>query len=82
MKTEKILLKLINGSKNIKFDDIVKLLYAYGFTLERINGSHHIFKKESIKRIINIQNVKGEVKPYQLNQLLNIIEKYDLQIED
>ena len=43
MKKRKILEKLLSGSKNIRFDEMVTLLEAFGFSLARINGSHHIF---------------------------------------
>ena len=29
---------------------------------------------------INIQNVKGEAKPYQMRQLLSLMEKYNLKL--
>ena len=30
----------------------------------------------------NLQNVKGKAKPYQIKQLLKIVEKYNLLLED
>jgi predicted RNA binding protein YcfA (HicA-like mRNA interferase family) len=36
-----------------------------GFEL-RIKGSHHIFTKEGIDEIINIQPKNGKAKPYQV----------------
>ncbi len=82
MKAYKILLKLLGGSKNIRFEETCLLLQAFGFTLERINGSHHIFKRNSVAELINVQNVDGKVKPYQIKQILMIIEKYSLKFEE
>jgi predicted RNA binding protein YcfA (HicA-like mRNA interferase family) len=48
--------------------------------LDRINGSHHIFKHLDISVIINLQKVKDEVKLYQVRQLLKVIEKYNLKL--
>lgn len=45
---------------------MINLLEAFGFALDRINGSHHIFIHPEIEEIINLQNVKGQVKPYQI----------------
>lgn len=81
-KKRKILKKIIQGSKNIRFDDFVLLIESYDFKLARISGNHHIFINYQIKEIINIQNVKGEVKPYQIKQFLSLIEKYNLRMED
>ena len=82
MKVQKILMKLLAGSKNVRFEDIYLLLQAFGFVLERVSGSHHIFKREGVAELINIQNVSGNVKPYQIKQILSIIEKYSLRIEE
>lgn len=82
MKAYKILIKLLGGSKNIRFEDVCLLLHSFGFTLERVNGSHHIFKRVGIVELINIQNVDGKVKPYQIKQILAIIEKYSLKFGD
>ena len=82
MNEKKILQKLLSGSKNIAFDDFVKLLYSFGFYLDRVGGSHNIFKKKGVFEMINIQNVNGQVKPYQIKQFLTIIEKYGLIMEE
>jgi len=50
--------------------------------LDRISGSHHIFLHPDLPELVNLQNVKGKAKPYQIKQLLKIIEKYNLHMED
>lgn len=82
MNKKKLLKKILQGSKNIKFDDFVKLIEAYGFILDRVSGSHNIFKRKDVSELINIQNVNGEVKPYQIKQFFSIIEKYDIKLKD
>ena len=52
------------------------------FELDRIKGSHHIFTHQSISELLNLQNVKGKVKPYQIKQLLQLIEIYNLHMEE
>jgi len=39
-KKRKLLEKVLAGSKNIQFNELVALVEAFGFTLSRINGSH------------------------------------------
>lgn len=80
MKREKLLHRLICGhTKNVKFKDFIGLLDDFDFKLDRVSGSHHIFINTTIREIINIQNVSGEVKPYQIRQFLKIIEKYGIK---
>ena len=81
MKKEKLLSKIVGGVKNVSFNDMVRLIEVYGFRLDRIKGSHHIFVHPTIQELINIQNAKGKVKPYQVKQILSLIEKYNLQME-
>jgi predicted RNA binding protein YcfA (HicA-like mRNA interferase family) len=58
-KKEKLLRKLLSGSKNVRFDDMVSLIEAFGFQLSRVNGSHHIFEHPGVAELVNLQNVKG-----------------------
>jgi len=78
-KVDKILFKIINGlsDKNIEFNEFVNLLLKLGFEL-RIKGSHHIFTKEEIDEIINIQSKDGKAKPYQVKQVRELVIKYKL----
>ena len=82
MKKRKLLEKVLSGSKNIQFNEMVKLIEAFGFSLSRITGSHHIFSHPDLPEIVNIQNKKGQVTPYQVRQFLLLIEQYNLQLED
>jgi len=72
MKKRKILKKLISGSKNVSFSE--GTICANGFQIDRINGSHHIFVHQDIPELVNLQNVKGKVKPYQIKPII----KYNL----
>ena len=81
MNNKKLLQLIITNQKNIKFSDFVRLMSCFCFKLDRVSGSHHIFKHSDICDIINIQNVKGEVKPYQVKQFLRIIESNSLNFK-
>lgn len=80
-KPKKILAKVLAGSKNIAFGDFVLLVENFGFRLSRVSGSHHIFVHDSVKELVNLQNVKGQVKPYQVKQVMELIERYNLEME-
>ncbi len=73
---EKVLAGL--SDKNIKFSELREILLDSGFA-ERIKGDHHIFTKDKIVEIINIQPLRnGKAKAYQVKQVRNLILKYKL----
>ncbi|MDP1547212.1 MAG: type II toxin-antitoxin system HicA family toxin [Anaerolineales bacterium] len=80
-KLKKILTKVLAGSKNIAFNDFVLLVEGFGFRLSRTSGSHHIFIRSKVKELVNLQNVKGQVKPYQIRQFMELVERYALNLE-
>jgi HicA toxin of bacterial toxin-antitoxin, len=53
------------------------LLRHLGFD-ERIRGSHHIFTKEGVGEILNLQPKDGKAKPYQVKQVRGVILRYKL----
>ncbi len=75
----KLLVKILSGvsDTNISFTEICNLLIKLGFD-ERIKGSHHIFTKEGVNEILNLQPKGSKAKPYQVKQVRNIILKYKL----
>ena len=75
-----LLQRLLSGSRNIRFADAVACAEAFGFQLSRIKGSHHIYVHPAVPELVNLQNVKGHAKPYQIRQLLRLIERYNLQL--
>jgi len=83
VKIRKILLRFSSGNlQNTKFSELKLLLDAYGFTLARVAGSHHIYTHPDITEIVNVQKVGNEAKPYQIRQILQLIEKHDLECEE
>lgn len=82
MKRRRLLQKILGGSKNVRFAEMVNLVQGFGFRLSRVEGSHHIFIHPDIHELVNLQEVKGEAKPYQVRQFIKLIEKYNLHLED
>ena len=76
---KKLLQRILGGRSdaNIRFGDLRSLLRHLGFT-ERVQGSHHIFRKEGVAEKINIQRDNGHAKPYQIQQVRKMILKYEL----
>jgi len=82
-KISKIEIQILSGKSdaNIDFTDLCHLLNKLGFD-ERIKGSHHIFTKNAVEEIINIQPVGSKGKAYQVKQVRNLILKYKLGASD
>ena len=82
MNKRKLLEKILSGSKNVHFNDMILLVEAFGFRLIRVRGSHFIFEHPQIPELINLQEKNGKAKPYQVREFLQLIEKYDLDLGD
>jgi hypothetical protein len=80
MKKLKLLKRALAGSKNFRFEELVTLVEAFGFRLSRVQGSHHIFVHAEIPELLNLQNVEGQSKPYQIRQFLRLVERYNLSL--
>ena len=66
---------------NIDCQDLRQLLNRLEFQ-ERIRGSHHIYTKDGVTEIINLQMKGSKAKPYQVKQVRNLILKYKLAGEN
>ena len=82
MKKRKLLERALAGSKNIRFAEMVSLIEAFGFSLSRVRGSHHIFIHPHVQELVNLQDVEGKAKPYQVRQFLRLVERYNLELGD
>jgi predicted RNA binding protein YcfA (HicA-like mRNA interferase family) len=83
MKRRRLLKRLSEGQlKNVAFGDMINMVEGFGFQLARVRGSHHIFINPGIPELVNLQEVNGEAKPYQIRQFLRLVERYNLTLED
>ena len=82
MRERKTLQRILSGSRNIRFAEMTALVEAFGFHLSRIQGSHHIFSHPEVPELLNLQEVRGEAKPYQVRQFLKLVERHHLELED
>ncbi len=72
-KDEKLLEKLKNSPHNTTFARLEKVLLSEGFILDRIAGSHHIFKKGATTFVIPVHNNK--VKVVYVKRVIELIEE-------
>ena len=78
-KYERLFSRILRGTSdaNIPFNQLRHLRGRLGFD-ERIRGDHHIFTKEGVEEILNLQPKGGKAKPYQVKQVRVVILKYRL----
>jgi predicted RNA binding protein YcfA (HicA-like mRNA interferase family) len=73
MRKLKLLNRLTKSPKGATFDDIRTLLSYEGFKLDRITGSHHIFKKAGITFVIPVHG--NRVKSVYVKRVIALIEE-------
>ena len=81
-KPGKLMWKVLGGRSdaNIRFSELCQLLRALGFD-ERTKGSHHIFFRDGVEELVNLQEVGGLAKVYQVQQVRRIILRHGLSGE-
>ena len=78
--TSKLFAQLVNTRAAMRFADFERILKAFGFTLDRITGSHHIYRHPAVPRRLSIQPRGGTAKPYQIDQFLDMVEEFGLEM--
>ena len=75
--------KILAGAadSNIEFAELCKLLGRLEFD-ERVRGDHHIFARDGVAEIINLQPKGKKAKQYQVKQVRIILVKYRLGESD
>lgn len=82
MDRRRLLRRIASGAvHNVAFNDLTDLVQAMGFSETRTSGSHHIFNHPDIPGLLNLQDVRGEAKPYQVRQFVRLVERYNLSLE-
>jgi predicted RNA binding protein YcfA (HicA-like mRNA interferase family) len=73
-KYSKLREKILAGGadSNIEFAELCKLLGPVGFE-ERVRGDHHIFTRNDVAEIINLQPKGKKAKTYQVRQVRGIL---------
>jgi predicted RNA binding protein YcfA (HicA-like mRNA interferase family) len=69
---EKLLDSVRQRPNNVTFTKLRKLLEQEGFELERVGGSHHVFRRGSTIFVVPVHNNK--VKAVYVKRVIEIIE--------
>lgn len=79
MDPDRLLARIRRGeTQNVVFRDFVRLIRAFGFELERTESSHQIYSHPRVGLNLNVQPDRGQAKPYQLHELVRMIDRYAL----
>jgi predicted RNA binding protein YcfA (HicA-like mRNA interferase family) len=79
---EELRLRILRGKSdaNVDFDDLRRMLQWLGFQ-ERTRGSHHIFRRQGVRELINLQREGSKAKVYQVRQVRQVLLRYGLEGE-
>lgn len=75
-KNAKLLAAIRGNPADVRFKDACKAAVIAGFKHKRTNGSHHVYARSGELTQLNFQDRDGYVKPYQVRQLLEMLDKY------
>ncbi len=78
--TTEIIKKMKQNPQNVRFADLCKIYDLYFGQARQKSSSHRIYKTpwQGDPRV-NIQNWKGKAKAYQVKQVLNAIERLEVE---
>ena len=69
-----------NNAKDVKFSELCKVCDFYFGDALQSGSSHRVYKTPwSGDPRVNIQNSKGKAKSYQVRQVLNAIERMEVE---
>lgn len=72
-KRDKLLEKLKQSPNNVTFDQVEKVLLQEVFFLERIAGSHRVFRRGGVNFVIPVH--RNKVKAVYVRRVVEIIEE-------
>jgi predicted RNA binding protein YcfA (HicA-like mRNA interferase family) len=77
----RLLARLLGGDSDagLDFDDLRMLLGRLGFE-ERTRGSHHIFRRPGLPKLLTLQRDGRHPKVYQVRQVRALIREYGLHL--
>jgi predicted RNA binding protein YcfA (HicA-like mRNA interferase family) len=72
---------VLRRQTSVPFRDFERLLRAFGFELDRIAGSHHIYVHRKARLTLSVQPDGSEAKGYQVRKLIALVEEAGLSME-
>lgn len=82
MKPRRLLVRIDLNRANFPYADLIGLMLALGFEADRQRGSRQMFHHPVSRCGLNLQNDRGQAKPYQVEQLRKLIEEHRLTLGD
>ena len=79
MRKNKLLDRLRNNPKGAAFGDLRTLLVQEGFRLDRVTGSHHIFKRAGVTFVIPVH--ANRVKSVYVKRVLDLVTQAKGKVE-
>lgn len=74
---EKLIASIKINTKSVRFNDACKVAQQIDFIHKGGKGSHRTFGLLNEPKLLNFQNRKGFIPPYQARQLIEMINKYE-----
>jgi len=80
---DKVLAQMKRNPKGVRFNDLSKVCEHFFGSPRQTGSSHKVFKTpwQGDPRV-NIQNSKGKAKPYQVRQVLQALDRLEVQNEE
>ena len=73
---DKLIASIQESAKNVRYADACKVAEWLGFNAKGQKGSHDAYSRPGELELLNFQNSKCMIKPYQAKQLQKMIDKY------
>lgn len=80
MNPGKLYERISSNPRNVDFRDLIRVLEAFGYRLDRVNGSHRIYRHPLCRDKLNLQPDGKNAKPYQVRQFLDAVREHNLQL--
>ena len=80
----KLLKKILQNPKNVRFEDLDKLLKMFGYDVRQPNkgSSHYIYYKANEKRIITVPHKKPFIKSVYIKEIIKLLSLEDYYDEN
>jgi hypothetical protein len=79
----KLYAKAAKNPSGLRFSEFTRLIETFGYALDRVRGSHHMYYHANVPEFLNLQPDKnGMAKPYQVRDLLRAIDDFGLSMEE
>ena len=68
---------------NVRFGDLRRLVEAVGYSFRRQKGSHLVFTHGARPDLpmVNLQSDGANAKPYQVRQIVRLIDEHNLEVK-